>query len=208
MDMTAAREIKSLFYDDIKMKKAAGHSARRKRNGSRTSYVSLPSDYKTKKELREMNGEVKSYNLSEPMTFQEFREMPADLRRQYLTVLVHTYGATMHAIADVFGVSAHTFRCAVEDCGVSGMFSRGARMTHEQELALTKFFHPGEEPKSPPQEDPRPTDAAAPLSMEEFSIRFHGAFDADHVANTLRRMVPAGQQVKISVSCAWEEEPV
>ena len=204
--MTTNQEIKSLFYGDIREKKSAGHSARRKRNGSRTAYVSLPSDHMTQKELKKMNGEVKSYNLSKPMAFQEFREMPADLRRQYLAFLVHTYGATMGAIANAFSVSVDTLRRAMDGCDGSDLFRRGARMTARQELDLTQFFHP--ERCTAPLQEKFPAAKATPLSVEEFTIQFHGPFDADHVVNTLRSMVPAGQPVTVRIACRWEEESI
>jgi len=204
--MMDAREIKSVFYGDIREKKSAGHSARRRRSGSRTAYVSLPSDHKTKKELERMNGEVKSYKLSEPMTFQEFRDMPADLRRQYTAFLAHTYGATMSVIAEAFGVSISTFRRSVADCDLSGLFTCGSRMTNGQRILLMNFFHPGQEPAPQPQEDPRPAQETVPLSLEEFSLRFRGAFDADHVANSLRRLARQGQSVSLHIRCELLED--
>lgn len=204
--MMDAREIKSVFYGDIREKKSAGHSAHRRRSGSRTAYVFLPSDHKTKKELERMNGEVKSYKLSEPMTFQEFRDMPADLRRQYVTFLAHTYGATMNAIADAFEVSISTFRRSVADCDFTGLFACGSRMTDGQRMALMNFFHPGQEPAPQPQEDLRPAQETLPLSLEEFSLRFCGAFDADHIANSLRRLVHQGQSVRVHIRCELLED--
>lgn len=46
-----------------------------------------------------------------------------------------------------------------------------------------------------------PKSEASDFSMSEFNVTFTGAFDADHVANSLRYMVAAGTTVKVKISC-------
>ena len=46
-----------------------------------------------------------------------------------------------------------------------------------------------------------PQSEASDFSMSEFNVTFAGAFDADHVANSLRYMVPAGVSVRLKISC-------
>ena len=46
-----------------------------------------------------------------------------------------------------------------------------------------------------------PKSEASDFSMSEFNVTFTGAFDADHVANSLRYMIPAGTSVKLKISC-------
>ena len=38
-----------------------------------------------------MNGDVKSYNLNRPMTWEEFRSMPQDLQIMYIKKLRNEY---------------------------------------------------------------------------------------------------------------------
>lgn len=57
-----------------------------------------------------MSGEVKSYNLSRPMKWAEFKQMPDDLRRQYILSLENKYNATPGGISSMLGVVTQTLR--------------------------------------------------------------------------------------------------
>ena len=47
---------------------------------------------------------MSTYKLDAPMRWDDFKEMPADLQKQYLTYLVETYGATNEMLGDMFYV--------------------------------------------------------------------------------------------------------
>ena len=36
-----------------------------------------------------MNGEVKTYKMHDPMTWKEFRELPDDLKKEYIKFFQH-----------------------------------------------------------------------------------------------------------------------
>lgn len=55
--------------------------------------VKIGVEYRTEKELQALNGEVKSYDLSKPMSFQEFKTMPEDLQGEYMHALYEKHGA-------------------------------------------------------------------------------------------------------------------
>ena len=80
------------YIQDVKDKKVTARSARNKRthNGKGGS-VKFPSDYMTKKEIKAMSGEVKSYRLNKPMTWQEFKAMPHDVQYGYIKLLKSKY---------------------------------------------------------------------------------------------------------------------
>jgi len=63
-------------------KRIARGSYNKVRAGGRN--VKMPSDYLSRKEKRELNGEVKSYNLSKVMNWGEFRGMPLEIQQEYL----------------------------------------------------------------------------------------------------------------------------
>lgn len=85
-------------------KKITGRSARSTRThcGKRGA-VKFPSDYKSRKELNAMNGEVKSYRMNEAMTWDEFVKMPIDLQRKYISHLREKFNAPDAYIAEMFG---------------------------------------------------------------------------------------------------------
>ena len=79
---------KYVFFQDVREKKVTGYSARKQRSHCGKAGCKLPSDYLTKKEIKNMSGEVKSYRLNEPMTYAEFRLMPEDLQKTYIILLL------------------------------------------------------------------------------------------------------------------------
>lgn len=68
-------------YDCMQKKRIARGAfahINRKRGG-----CSLPSDTLTEKQRKEKNGEVKSYNITRPMPWHEFKAMPEDLKCEF-----------------------------------------------------------------------------------------------------------------------------
>ena len=90
-------------YDALQKKRIAA-GARHMKRGSRSKRCSLPSDTLTPAQLKRRNGPVSTYKLDEPMRWDDFKAMPVDLQKQYLTYLVETYGATNEMLGDMFYV--------------------------------------------------------------------------------------------------------
>jgi hypothetical protein len=91
----------------------------RKRGG-----CSLPSDTLTEKQRKEKNGEVKSYNITRPMPWHEFKGVPDDLKREYLRNM-QSCGAAATYLADEMGCCSATIREYGEKLGAP--FARGGR---------------------------------------------------------------------------------
>jgi hypothetical protein len=91
----------------------------RKRGG-----CSLPSDTLTEKQRKEKNGEVKSYNITRPMPWHEFKAMPEDLKREFFRNM-QSFGGTAKWLAEEMGASDHTIRAYAERVGAP--FRRGGR---------------------------------------------------------------------------------
>lgn len=74
----------------------------RKRGG-----CSLTSDTLTEKQRKEKNGEVKSYNITRPMPWREFKAMPEDLKREFfrkwLAKEMNACDATIRREAELVG---------------------------------------------------------------------------------------------------------
>ena len=97
---------KFTFIEDVRDKKRTATCAHHKRTHcGKGGKVRFPSDFKTKKELRAMNGEVKSYKLNDPMGWEEFRAMPDDIKVAYITALRKKYNVSDTALAKMFGCS-------------------------------------------------------------------------------------------------------
>lgn len=112
-------DIEYEFVTDSANKKNIARSARstRTHNGKRGA-VKFPSDYLTKKELRAMNGEVISYaSLKGPMSWEEFKALPNDLKKVYITFIREKFGAPDKYIAEMFGVAQPTLALYLVDAG-------------------------------------------------------------------------------------------
>ena len=87
-----------LFSKDIAEKKKIATGAYHKVKGSKSKKCKFPSDYLTKKEKLKMNSEVKSWNLNEFYTWNDFKQMPKDLQIEYLQNLTNKYKVGSGAI--------------------------------------------------------------------------------------------------------------
>lgn len=94
-----------LFHQTSREQKNIARSARNRRTHTgKSGRVKFPSDYMTKKELKAMNGEVKSYRLNEPMTWKEFKGLPDDIKVTYIKLLREKWGVPDTHIAEMMGI--------------------------------------------------------------------------------------------------------
>lgn len=91
--------------------------------------VKFPSDYLSRKELKAMNGEVVTYRLNDPMSWTEFKEMPNDIKVQYITAIRERFEAPDKYIAEMFGIAASTLQLYLKDlkCNVGKNCGNGNR---------------------------------------------------------------------------------
>ena len=92
------------LMQDTKDKKHTARSAFNTRTHCGKSGCNLPHEKMTKKELGAMNGEVKSFRMNDPMTWEEFKGLPDDLKVIYVKNLRKAYGVTDTALSEMFGV--------------------------------------------------------------------------------------------------------
>jgi hypothetical protein len=103
-----SENIQREFEKDCREKKNIGHSAA-KRVGQRRG-CKLPSDYMTKKEKNQLNGEVISMNMNKPMTYLEFQKLSETIQAEYLQNLIDNHGGSITGIAKAFGVVPNTLK--------------------------------------------------------------------------------------------------
>ena len=115
-----------MISDSIEKKKIAHSSHNRKTHCGKGGRVKFPSDYLSKKELKAMNGDVKSYNLNRPMTWEEFRRMPQDLQIMYIKKLRNEFGVPDIVLSKAMGICKSSFSKAMRDLNLSLGKSAGA----------------------------------------------------------------------------------
>ena len=106
-------------YDALQKKRIAA-GARHMKRGSRSKRCSLPSDNLTPAQLKRRNGPVSTYKLDEPMRWDDFKSMPVDLQKKYLTNLVETYGATNEMLGDMFYIHPSQIGRVKKQLGIAG----------------------------------------------------------------------------------------
>lgn len=115
-----------MISDSIEKKKIAHSSHNRKAHCGKGGRVKFPSDYLSKKELKAMNGDVKSYNLNKPMPWEEFKSMPQDLQIMYIKKLRNEFGVPDIVLSKAMGVCKSSFSKAMRDLNLSLGKSAGA----------------------------------------------------------------------------------
>lgn len=99
------------FISDVREKKSIGRGAYHKRShAGKGGAVKFPSDYMTKKELKAMNGVTKSYNINNPMSWDEFKAMPDDIKVIYIKAVRDKFHVANTDIAKMFGVHPVTMQ--------------------------------------------------------------------------------------------------
>lgn len=108
-----------MISDSIEKKKIAHSSHNRKTHCGKGGRVKFPSDYLSKKELKAMNGVVKSYNINKPMTWKEFRSMPQDLQIIYIKKLRNEFGVPDIVLSKAMGICKSSFSRAMSELNLS-----------------------------------------------------------------------------------------
>ena len=107
------------FDFDVMTKKRIARGAAARKCGSKSRRCTLPSDYLTDAQKKARNGKMSTYNLSKPMTYEQFKLMPRDLQREYLLKLRNDMHASSRVIAQMFGCSYETVRVVIRDLGIN-----------------------------------------------------------------------------------------
>lgn len=190
-------------YDCLQKKRIAGQAKYRKR-GSKSKKCNLPSDRLTHKQWKDKCGPLMRYNMNEPMSWNDFKQMPVDIQSAYIIGLQEKYGATAVDLGNMFGVRALTVRKHADANKLCVTFPRGHAMSATQKSEWDKFLCNDSVTEELPSVDPdrcddacvatdesNPdiSDANTDMKMNNFSLRFSGPIDVNTVANSLRWML-------------------
>lgn len=108
-----------LLFSDSREKKTIAASAHKQRTHcGKGGGVKFPSDYLTKKEIKAMSGECKTYRMSEPLSWEEFVEWPNEHKVTYITGIRDKFGASDKYIAEMFNVSCMMLGMWFKDLGM------------------------------------------------------------------------------------------
>lgn len=122
---------KYLYVQDCKEKKATAASAFKTRTHcGKGGRVKFPSDYLSAKELKAMNGECKSYRMNAPMSWEEFKSMPDDLKVVYIKSLREKYNVPDNKLAACWDIAPASFYKWIKCLGLQQGKGAGAAGRH------------------------------------------------------------------------------
>lgn len=177
---------KYVFTQDSQTKKNIARSASKRRtHNGKGGRVRLPSDNLSKKELKAMSGECKSYRLNEPMNYREFKAMPDDLKVTYIKLLREKYGVPDCKIGEMMGINKVTFSQEIKRIGLGhgekhGGYKKwdtdgfyawcgGSSVTkQEEEIPVV------EEPVAEEVTEEVPVETPVEIPVETYAIPHHG----------------------------------
>lgn len=148
-------------YDVMQKKRIASGAAHRK-CGAKSKKCTLPHDNLTKKELRALSGEVKTYNIHQRLAWAQFKELPDDLAAEHIAYLVDTFGANIGAIAAALGVCYDSVFKYLKSKGIK--LKKRVFVTMPEWLAFTGVL--ADKPAEPAPEEPVEPEATAPAVVE------------------------------------------
>ena len=193
-------DIEYMYRQDIREKKAAGRGAFSKKSGARTKYVGLTQDRLTTAQLKRRNSPVYTYNITTCIhSWSEFKSMPSDLQRTYITNVLATFNPSLAALGLTMNVSGETLRQYLKAQGIELNLKRGGRKReHPSWRAFTcdnvtttgQMVKPSETnvvaPEPAPEEEPAPVVEScgiedcipdrfdAPSNVYKFSVSMEG----------------------------------
>lgn len=179
-------------YDCMQKKRTArgafAHISR-KRGG-----CTLPSDNLTAKQRREKNGEVKSYNITRPMPWPEFKTLPEDLKREYFRNM-QSFGGTASWLADEMGAASATIRAAAKAAGTPFARANGNLTLWHKKVAEWASADQ-QTAEETPVEEPVAQEPGRSRTLEHARMEFRFT-DFSEVVQFLRVAVPESGKVTV-----------
>ena len=127
------------FDYDCMQKKRTARGAYHRKGGSKSKKCTLPSDYLTPKQLRELNGKVNTYYMNKPMDWKTFKSASQQIQVEYIDHLVSEYSIGKAGIAKMFGVSRTLVDQYFKSLPLKSQFKRGSHQTPEQKALWAAF---------------------------------------------------------------------
>ena len=175
------KDIRSVYYADLRAKKAIAVSARA---AARLKYAKGARNY-TRKELEAMSGPTYSVNLKEPITYEKFKGLPRDLQCTYLDHIFKEYKIGPSAISRMLGISNQYCGKLLRDLG----YTFPTRASKDAEKAF-EYFCKSAKPSVPVIEQ----------ALKTTAITFTGLFSAESIATELSKYFTEGEKITISAS--------
>lgn len=204
------------FDYEVATRKRVARSAWHRKCGAKSRKCSLPSDYMTAKQKERLNGPVSSYQMNQPIEWNEFKNYPDDLKRQYLSCLSQSYNVNLSHLAAMFGVCSPTLSKYFKLHNLSDCITQNGRMCQDDIVAWQVFLSSGKENTEQWADTIQATDTTQEaetvdeyglgalsqsestlkehgkpqtMCMDALSLRFSGRIDVNGICNSIRAIL-------------------
>lgn len=197
------------FDYDAMQKKIIARSAKHRKNGSRSRRCVLSTDYLTSAELEKRNGEVMSYKMNEPTSWETFCAWPHDIQEEYINGLQSRFGVGLPTISkELFKGSGSMLILHAKRNGLT-FLGAGKRLSNDSRKVWDTWLCGGVNTETPAPvgetEDKPDTSAGQKYAPRLFMVEFSGVFDPVEFITQLAALpVPSGR-VRIQVHIEKEE---
>lgn len=169
------------FDFDVMQKKSLVASARKRVNGSKSKKCTLPSDYLTPAQRRELNGKVETMNVNMPITWAELKALPPHMAKEYIETLHRVHKASIAGAARMLEVPQTKYAALVRRVGAV-IPRMGGRQSREDTEIFARFCRCGQskvdlaEPETPVVDalDEPKAECALPMEPERMTIVING----------------------------------
>ncbi len=122
-----------LFQETIREKRGMVNGARH--TYSKRSKSGKPKDLDVSdKEYKMRCGGVKSFSMNIPMVMEEFKALPKDLQKEYMSKLVNILHMSKNVISKMLGCNVHTVTSILEGFNIKADNKKGQRPKEDQDL--------------------------------------------------------------------------
>lgn len=201
------------FDYDVMQKKRIARMAQYRKRGSKSKKCPMSTDYMTRKQWEERCGEVHTYDMNEPKSWEQFKEMPVDIQREYLNYLVENYNVNATSLGTMFNIRPLTVRRHIETNNLGLTFKVGNSMNAAQKEKWKSFLSKEDttpedsncveqtaKEKSKMAEHPQTINSIG-MDMKQFSLTFQGKIDVNMIANSIISIIGQGAVGKVEIMC-------
>lgn len=137
-----SEEVYELKQEIREQKDIANQTRYRRGTTGKSGKVRLSSDNLTQKQWEAKNGDVKSYRMNDPMTWEQFNELPDDLKVMYIKAIRKKYRIPYIELACCMGVKPARFIEKLNELGFGTIndFDRQAWYGTEEDKAFNKWW--------------------------------------------------------------------
>lgn len=93
-------DVRFTYVETQRERKGMANGARCKKGHRGPKKCTMPSDYMTRKEKEQLNGELTTWDMTKPYPWDDFKKMPDDIKIEYINRIINKYDVGLRAIAE------------------------------------------------------------------------------------------------------------